>query len=73
MLSLGQMLQGQMYPGQMSPRHLPTRTDDLTNQSSKFGQVRTSNIRDMALYLLEIYSVGNNINMNMNNMNMNNN
>ena len=49
---------------QMSPRHLPTRTDDLTNQSSKFGQVRTINIRDMALYMLEIYSVGINNNNN---------
>ena len=45
-----------MLQGQMSPRHLPTHTE--------FGQVWTINIRDMASYLLVIYSVGNNNNMN---------
>ena len=67
------MLQGQMLPGQISPRHLPTHIDGLTNPYSEFGKFPTSNIRDMALYLLVIYSVGNNMNNMNNNMNMNNN
>ena len=47
-LKLGQMLQGQMLPGLMSPRQLPTNTDDLISQPSKFGRVLTSNIRERA-------------------------
>ena len=35
-----------MLARQISPTHLPTHTDGLTNQSSKFGQALTSNIRD---------------------------
>ena len=54
-LKLGQMLQGPMLPGQMSPRELTTNTDDLSDQPSKFGWVWTSNIRDMASYVLINY------------------
>ena len=61
LLKLGRMLHGQMLPWQMSPRHLSTHTHGLTNQSLKSGQVWTSNNRDMASYLLIIYSVGNNL------------
>ena len=60
-----------MFAGQISTKHLPTRADGLTNQFSKFGQVRTSNIRDVALYLLVIYSVRNNNKDMNNNMNKN--
>ena len=49
------MLQEQMLPGQMSPWQLPTNIDNLTNQSSKFGWVRTSNIKDMALFVIINY------------------
>ena len=40
-----------MLPGLMSPRQLPTNTDDLISQPSKFGRVLTSNIRDMASFV----------------------
>ena len=49
------MLQGLMLPGQMSPRELSTNLDDLTNQPSKFGLVRSTNIRDMTSFLCMNY------------------
>ena len=49
------MLQGQMLPRQMSPRQLPIHADDLNNQTSKFGSVLTSNIKDIAAFLLLNY------------------
>ena len=45
------MLQGLMLPGQMSPRELTTNADDITNQTSKFGWVWSSNIRDMTSFV----------------------
>ena len=51
----GQMLHGQIVALQMSPRQLTTHADGLTIQPSKFGQVLTSNIGDMASYLLPYY------------------
>ena len=44
-----------MLPGQMSPRELSTNLDDLTNQPSKFGLVRSTNIRDMTSFLCMNY------------------
>ena len=54
-MKLGQMMQGQMSPSKMSPRQLPTNTDDLNNQSSKFDLVQTSNIRDMTSFVFINY------------------
>ena len=55
MLTLGQMLQGQMSPGQMFPRHLPTHTDDLTNQSSKFGKVWQSSDQSLTTIINNLH------------------
>ena len=49
------MLQGQIFPGLMSLRQLPTNTDDLTNQPSKFGWVLSSNIKDMTSFVFINY------------------
>ena len=45
---------------QMSLRQLKTHADGLTIQPSKFGQVLTSNSRDMASYLVLNYRDPNN-------------
>ena len=56
------MLRGKILTVQTSPRQLTTHTDTdgLTIEPSKFGWVLTSNIWDMASYLLLIYRDPNN-------------